>query len=120
MEYKRLCESDYRMMCVIWDHEPLSSTQLVKLCGEILGWKKSTVYTMLKKLCQKGLAQNENTVVSAKVPRETVQAAESETFMEQTFEGSLPNFLVSFFGGRTISDQEADELKELIDRYREE
>ena len=119
MDYKRLCESDYRMMCVIWDHEPLTSTQLVALCGQLLGWKKSTVYTMLKKLSQKGLVQNKNAVVTALVPRETVQAAESETFVEQTFNGSLPQFLVSFFGGRTISQQEAEQLKELIDQHKE-
>lgn len=119
MDYKRLCESDYRFMTVIWDHEPLSSTELVALCQEELGWKKSTTYTMLKKLCDKGLARNESAQVTSLVPREEVQAAESETFVEQTFGGSLPGFLVSFLGSKTISHKEADELKRLIDQHRE-
>lgn len=119
MDYKRLCESDYRFMTVIWDHEPMSSTELVALCRDSLGWKKSTTYTMLKKMCDKGLAKNEDTQVTAQIPREEVQAAESETFVEQTFGGSLPGFLVSFLGGKTISQKEADELKKLIDQHRE-
>ena len=119
MEYKRLCESDYRFMSVIWDNEPVQSTRLVTLCREQLGWKKSTTYTMLKKMCAKGLAQNRDTMVTALVPRQEVQAAESATFVEQTFGGSLPGFLVSFLGGRTISEQEAEELKQLIDQHRE-
>ena len=119
MERKRLCESDYRFMAVIWDNEPVNSTKLVELCREKLGWKKSTTYTMLKKLCEKGFAQNENAVVTARIPRSDVQAAESELFVEQTFGGSLPNFLVSFLGGKTISEQEAAELKRLIDAHKE-
>ena len=120
MEYKRLCESDYRLMSVIWDNEPVTSTALVALCREELGWKKSTTYTMLKKLGEKNLVQNESAVVTALIPREAVQAAESKTFVEQTFGGSLPGFLVSFLGGKTISEEEAAELKELIDRHRED
>lgn len=118
MEYRRLCESDYRFMNVIWDHEPINSTQLVAVCREELGWKKSTTYTMLKKMCEKGLAKNEETIVTSCVPKKEVQAAESETFVEQTFNGSLPNFLVCFLGGKTISEQEADELKSLIDQHK--
>ncbi len=120
MGYRRLCESDYRFMNVIWDNEPVNSTKLVALCLETLGWKKSTTYTMLKKMCDKGLAQNENTIVTALVPREEVEAAESETFVAETFGGSLPRFLVAFLGDKTISDKEADELKNLIDQYRKE
>ncbi len=119
MDYKRLCESDYRFMCVIWEHAPLSSTELVALCREELGWKKSTTYTMLKKLCEKGLAQNENATVTALISKDQVQTAESTTFVNQTFGGSLPSFLTAFFGGKPISEQEANELKDLIDRYRE-
>lgn len=119
MENRRLCESDYRFMNVIWDNEPVASMKLVELCREQLGWKKSTTYTMLKKLCEKGFAQNENAVVTARIPRSQVQAAESERFLEQTFAGSLPNFLVSFLGGKTISEQEAAQLKRLIDEHKE-
>lgn len=115
----KLCESDYRFMCVIWDNEPLSSGQLVELCLEKLGWKKSTTYTVLKKMCEKGFAQNEGSVVTALVPRDQVQAYASEHFVEHTFGGSLPGFLASFLGGRTISEQEAAELKRLIDQHKE-
>ena len=119
MSDRKLCESHYRFMCVIWDNEPLSSGELVAKCGEILGWKKSTTYTMLKKLSEKGYASNDNSVVRSLLSRESVQRSESKKFVEQTFSGSLPRFLTAFLGGKTISDGEAEELKKLIDSYRE-
>jgi len=119
MENKRLCESDLRFMTVIWENEPVNSTGLVELCREKLGWKKSTTYTMLKKLCDKGFAKNEDAVVTSLVPQGDVQAAESELFIEQTFSGSLPGFLVAFLGEKKLSDREAEELKQLIDEHRE-
>lgn len=119
MELK-LCESDYRFMCVIWDSEPLTSGELVAQCQERLGWKKSTTYTVLKKLCEKGFARNENSTVTALIPRQQAQAYASEHFVEHTFGGSLPGFLASFLGGRTISEQEASQLKKLIDEHRED
>lgn len=119
MENLKLCESDYRFMTVIWDNEPVASGQLVELCRQQLGWKKATTYTTLKKLSDKGFAQNVDTIVTSLVPRETVQAYASEHFVEHTFRGSLPQFLVSFLGGKTISEEEAKELKRLIDQHRE-
>lgn len=119
MENLKLCESDYKFMSVIWDNEPLHSRELVELCAEKLGWKKATTYTTLKKLCDKGFAKNENTVVSSNIPRDRVQAFASERFVDHTFGGSLPMFLVSFLGGKTITDEEAAELKRLIDEHRE-
>lgn len=119
MEHLKLCESDYRFMSVIWDHEPVPSGKLVELCSQRLGWKKPTTYTTLKKLCEKGFAKNENTVVSSLVPREQVQAYASEHFVAHTFAGSLPGFLASFLGGKTISEREAEELKRLIDEHKE-
>ena len=119
MEYKRLCETDYRFLSVIWDNEPLTSAKLVELCGEQFGWKKSTTYTMIKKLCEKGFAKSEKTVVTSLVPRSQVQEQESELFMRQTFNGSLPGFLTAFLGGKTISAEDAEELKRLIDEHRE-
>lgn len=118
MEYQKLCESDFRFMTVIWDHEPVSSTELVKLCQEKLGWKKSTTYTMLKKMTEKGLAKNENTVVTSAVSRDSVQKNESELFVDQTFSGSLPGFLAAFLGNRTISEKEAEELIRLIEAHK--
>ena len=118
MKDLKLCESDYRFMCVIWDNEPLPSGRLVELCARRLGWKKATTYTTLKKLCEKGFAQNENTIVSALIPREQVQAYASDRFVSHTFQGSLPSFLASFLGGKTISDREAEELMSLIRAHR--
>ncbi len=121
MDYQKLCESDFRFMTVIWDHEPLSSTALVTKCSEILGWKKSTTYTMLKKMTDKGLAKNENTIVTAAIPREQVQREESRLFVDQTFAGSLPGFLSAFLGdGKAISEKEAQELIQLINSHKED
>lgn len=118
MNELRLCESDFRFMSVIWDNEPLNSGELVKLCGEKFDWKKSTTYTMLKKMCEKGFARNDGSLVTSLVERDRVQAYASEHFVEQTFAGSLPNFLVSFLGGKKISEKEAEELKKLIDSHK--
>ena len=119
MEELKLCDSDYRFMTLIWEYEPVSSGKLVELSLEKLGWKKSTTYTVLKKLCEKGFARNENALVTSQIPRESVQAFESERFVERTFEGSLPGFLAAFLGGKTISEKDAEELKRLIDEHRE-
>lgn len=119
MENLKLCESDYRFMTVIWDHEPVASGKLVELCAEKLGWKKPTTYTTLRKLCEKGFARNTDTIVTSAVPREAVQTFASEHFVEHTFEGSLPKFLVSFLGEKKLSKKEAEELKRLIDEHEE-
>jgi predicted transcriptional regulator len=119
MEPKRLSYGETRFLDIIWDSEPVPSGKLVELCLEKLGWKKSTTYTMIKRMSDKGLVKNENSVVTALVTREEVQAAESRGVVELTFAGSLPGFLVSFLGDKTISREEAEELKKMIDRYSE-
>ena len=116
----RLAEGEYRFACIVWDNEPLPSGKLVELSQERLGWKKSTTYTVLKKLVDRGILRNENAVVTAAVPKEAVLREESRAVVDRAFDGSLPSFLAHFMGGRTISDEEADELKALIDRFREE
>lgn len=118
MEEYKLCNSDYRFMMIVWDHAPVGSGELVRLCREQLGWKKSTTYTEIKRLCEKGLLKNEKAVVEPLVTREEVQAQESDAFVERTFAGSLPGFLTAFLGGKKLSDREAEELKNLIDHYR--
>ena len=118
MEYQKLCESDFRFMTVIWDSEPIGSTELAALCQTKLGWKKSTVYTMLKKMIGKGMVQNENTIVTSLVSRDSVQKNESELFVDQTFSGSLPGFLAAFLGSKTITEAEADELIRLIEEHK--
>jgi len=119
MEHLKLCESEYRFMNVIWENEPLTSGELVALCEKALGWKKSTTYTVLKKLCDRGVARNRDTVVTSLVERDDVRSYESERLVERAFDGSLPGFLAAFLGGKTISEQEAAELKRLIDAHRE-
>ena len=119
MDNLRLAEGEYRFACIVWDNEPLPSGRLVELSLERLGWKKSTTYTVLKKLVDRGVLRNENTIVTAAIPKDAVLREESRAVVERTFEGSLPSFLAHFMGGRTISDAEADELKAIIDRYRE-
>ena len=121
----KLCESDYKFMSIIWENEPIRSGKLVELCASRLNWKKSTTYTTLKKVCDKGLAQNENTIVTSLVKlslihiSEEEQEFESKHIVEESFSGSLPSFLASFFAGKKISDKEANELKKLIDDFKE-
>ena len=118
MDELKLCESDYRFMRIIWDNEPLSSRALVDLCAQKLGWKKSTTYTVLKKLCERGLFQTENSTVTAKLSREEFYSIQSEKFVEETFEGSLPAFLAAFTKRQDVSDTDLDELQAMIDRAR--
>lgn len=120
MDHPRLAEGEYRFACIVWEHEPLPSGKLVELSRQELGWKKSTTYTVLKKLAEKGVLRNENAVVTAAVPQEDILREESRAVVDRAFEGSLPSFLAHFMGGKTISNAEADELKALIDRFREE
>lgn len=114
-----LWDSEYKFMCVVWDNAPINSGELVELCRESLGWKKSTTYNAIRKMSEKELIKNENAVVSVLVPKEKVQANESENFVERTFDGSLPLFLASFLGGKTISESEAQRLTELINNHKE-
>ena len=116
MEDKRLCDSDYRFMCIVWDNAPLNSGELTRLCAEKLGWKKSTVYTTIKKLSAKGYIKNENAVVSVLIPKEQVQISESGNFVDRNFGGSLPGFIAAFLGGRKISESEAEEIRRMIDK----
>ena len=119
MEHLRLAEGEYRFARIVWDNEPVPSGKLVELSQKELGWKKSTTYTVLKKLVERGVLRNENAVVSAVIPREDILREESRAVVDRAFDGSLPSFLAHFMGGKTISDAEADELKAIIDRYRE-
>lgn len=119
MEYAKLCDSEYRFMQVVWEHAPMGSGQLVKLCEAKLGWKKSTTYTVLKKLAEKGYLRNENATVTVLVPQERAQREESAYFVERTFGGSLPHFLAAFLGDRKLSEEEADAIENMIRAHRE-
>ncbi|MGI6748296.1 BlaI/MecI/CopY family transcriptional regulator [Thermoanaerobacterium thermosaccharolyticum] len=115
MEKYKLFDAEYKFVSIIWDNEPINSTELVKLCADKLGWKKSTTYTVLKKLCERGILQNRDATVTSLVKREDVQRYESRAVLEKTFDGSLPKFLTAFLSGRKLSEQEAEELKRIIE-----
>lgn len=119
MEDLRLCDSEYRFMTIVWEHAPIGSGKLVELCREQLGWKKSTTYTVIKKLCERGFIRNENALVTVLVEKEKCQAVESDYFLERTFGGSLPGFLAAFLGDKKLKPEEAEELKRMIDSYKE-
>ncbi|MDO4293813.1 MAG: BlaI/MecI/CopY family transcriptional regulator [Eubacteriales bacterium] len=119
MEEWRLHDAEYRLMEIVWEREPLTSTELYKLCGPALGWKKSTTYTMLRKLCERGLLRNEDSVVTAAVKREEAQRCESRAVVEKRFNRSLPQFVAAFLDDRRLSSQEAEELRRLIDSCQE-
>lgn len=105
-----------RFADLIWMYEPLSSRALVALCGEELGWKKSTTYTVLKRLCDKGIFQNENGTVTSRMTKEEYAAAQSEKFVEDTFGGSLPAFLAAFTKRKKLSETELAEIQDMIRR----
>ena len=117
MENLKLCDSDYRFMLVVWEAAQVNSGELVRLCQEQLGWKKSTTYTQIKKMCEKGYIENTQAIVRVLIPKERVQADESDYFVERTFDGSLPAFLTAFLGGKTITEKEADKIKRMIDEH---
>ena len=116
----RLAESEFRFMKIVWENRPLASAQLVKLCADRLGWKKSTTYTTLRKLCEKGFLKNEDTLVSSLVPRDQVQRFESEHVIDRSFSGSLPQFVAAFTSSRNLSMEEIEEIYALIDKQRKE
>lgn len=120
MEVPKIFESEYRFCLILWEHEPVGSGELVKLCREQLGWKPTTTYTVIKRLSQRGVLKNENAVVTSLVSREEVQAAEIDELVEKRFDGSLPAFIAAFTRHRQLSAREADEVQQMIDRYRKE
>ena len=105
---------------IIWQNEPLSSGELVKLSEEILNWKKSTTYTVLKKLCDRGIFKNENGEVSSVISKEEFNAIQSEKFIEETFEGSLPAFIAAFTARKSLSEKDIAEIRKMIDGYKED
>ena len=111
----RLGAAENAFAQIVWDHEPISSGELVKLCKKELDWARSTTYTVLRRLCDKGLFKVEDGVISAVLTREGFIAAQTEAFMNDTFESSLPAFIAAFTAGKKLSIQEAEEIRRLID-----
>ena len=118
METPKVFESEYRFCLILWENEPVKSSKLVALCKEQLGWKPTTTDTVIKRLTERGVLKNENTVVTSLVSKDQVQAAELNEMVEKTFEGSLPAFIAAFTKHQKISDAEIDAVQQMIDRYR--
>lgn len=119
MEEMKLGAVESRFADIIWQQEPLSSGELVKLCGEELGWKKSTTYTVLKKLCERGIFRNQDGQVTSLISRQDFHAAQSRKFVEDTFQGSLPAFIAAFTSQKRLSREEIREIRGMIDSYEE-
>lgn len=120
MDVPKVFDSEYRLCLILWEHEPIKSSELVRLCREQLGWKPTTTYTVIKRLSARGVLKNENTLVTSLVSKDQVQAAEIDELVEKTFEGSLPAFVAAFTKHHRLSAKEVDEVQAMIDRYRKE
>lgn len=119
MKPYQLGEMEQRLANLIWTHAPVSSRTLTELCAEAFHWKRTTTYTMLKRLCDRGIFENQGGTVVALMTREQFQAAQGEAFLKETFGGSLPQFVAAFTRHKKLSKQEIDELKRLIDEHKE-
>lgn len=116
MSAPKVFESEYRFCLILWRNEPINSTKLAKLCKEELGWSRTTTYTVIKRLSDRGVVKNENATVTALVSKEEVQLSQMEEMMEKTFEGSLPAFLAAFARRQTLSQEEEEEIRRIIEK----
>lgn len=119
MEELRLGAVEGQFAEIIWNNEPIPSGELVKLCNQKLEWKKSTTYTMLKRLCERGIFKNENGIVSSVLTKEEFGAAQSERIIEETFDGSLPAFIAAFASRKKLSAKDVEEIQKMINELRE-
>ncbi len=118
MSTPKVFESEYRFCLILWEHEPIKSSELVAICKEKLGWKPTTTYTVIKRLSERGVLKNENTIVTSLVSKDDVQAAELNEMVEKTFEGSLPAFIAAFTRHQKLSEADIDAVQQMIDCYR--
>ena len=118
METPKIFESEYRFCLILWEHEPVTASELVKLCQEQLGWKRTTTYTVIKRLSERGVLKNEDGTVTSLISKDEAQASEIEELVEKKFEGSLPAFVAAFTKHQNISEEELDEVQRMIDRIR--
>ena len=118
METPKIFEKEYKFCLILWEHEPIRSGDLAKLCEEQLGWKTTTTYTVIKRLSDRGVLKNENMTVTSLISKDEVQASEIDEFVEEKFEGSLPAFFAAFTKRQKISERELDEILEMIDLAR--
>ena len=118
MEDFTLGEQETKFANLIWDNAPINSTKLVKLAAEVMKWKKSTTYTMLRRLCERGIFRNENAMVLVVLTSDEFYGSQSRMYVDDTFGGSLPKFITSFIGGKSLTDKQADELVRLINEHK--
>lgn len=120
MEHYKMGAVESRFAELVWEHEPVGSGELVRMAAQELNWKKSTTYTVIKKLCDKGIFRNENSVVTSAISREQYLSRQSRQFVEDTFEGSLPGFLAAFTKEESLSEEEITQIRKLIDGFGQE
>ena len=118
MEIPKIHEREYRFCLIRWEHEPVTAVELVKLCQEQLGWKRTTTYTVIKRLGERGVLRNDQGTITAIVSKEQAQCCEIDELVEKKFEGSLPAFIAAFTKRRDISREELEEVQRMIDRIR--
>jgi predicted transcriptional regulator len=111
----KLFDAEYKFMSIVWAREPVNSTELTRICEKELGWKKPTTYSMIKKLCERGIMQNEKATVTTLVSRLQVQKYEAEVFVNRIFDGSIPSFIASFLQDKELSEEQAQNIKNMID-----
>lgn len=115
-EIPKIHEGEYRFCLILWENEPIQSAQLAKLCNERLGWSRTTTYTIIHRLSERGVVKNEKAIVTALIKKEEVQLREMNEMVEKTFEGSLPAFIAAFARRQKLSDKDVEELRRLIDQ----
>ena len=118
MEIPKIHESEYRFCLILWEHEPVTAVELVKLCQEQLGWKRTTTYTVIKRLGERLVLKNENGTITSLVSKDKAQACEIDELVEKKFEGSLPAFIAAFTRRQDMSESELDQVQHMIDRIR--
>ncbi len=118
METPKVYESEYRFCRILWDNEPVRSTELVKLCREKLGWSKATTYTVIRRLSERGVVKNENAVVTSLISREELEIAEIDELMDKRFNGSLPAFVAAFTRQQNLSEKQMEEIMRIIEEGR--
>ncbi len=116
MSTPKVFESEYRFCLILWENEPIGSTELAKICKEKLGWSRTTTYTVIKRLSDRGVVVNENAVVRSLISKEEIQKAEIEELVQKKFEGSLPDFIATFTRHQRLTDEEINQIKNLIDK----
>ena len=116
METPKIFESEYRFCLILWEHEPVTTTELVKLCQAQLGWKRTTTYTVIKRLGERGVLHNENGLVTALISKADAQVSEIDELMEKKFQGSLPAFLAAFARRQSLSQDEVEEIRRIIEK----